>query len=79
MASVRATVLVARPDVAPTAQFLVHVVATSIACTLAAGEFAIAVLTFLRTRRALSFKTTVSTPRTLVIVYVCTTLVAQEL
>ena len=70
MASVRATVLVARPDVAPTAQFLVHVVATSIACTLAAGEFALAMLTFLGTLRALSFKTTVSTP--LVIQYFTT-------
>ena len=62
MASVRATVLVARPDVARTAQFLVPVVASPIACALVAGEFAVAVLTFLRTFRALSFKTTVSTP-----------------
>ena len=79
MASVRATVHVARPMVAPIAQFLVHVVFTSIAFTLAAGEFAIAVLTLRRTRRALSFNTAVSTPRTLVIQYVFITLVAHKM
>ena len=66
MASVRATVHVARPVVAPIAQFLVHVVFTSIAFTLAAGEFAIAVLTLLQTPRAMSFNKSVSTPGTLV-------------
>ena len=45
MASVRATVHVARPMVAPIAQFLVHVVYTLIAFALAAGVSAIAVLT----------------------------------
>ena len=78
MASVRATVHVARPVVAPIAQFLVHVVFTSIAFTLAAGEFAIAVLTLPQTPRAMSFNTTVSTPRTLVTPSFFKTLVAQR-
>ena len=79
MASVRATVHVARPMVAPIAQFLVHVVFTSIAFTLAAGEFAIAVLTLLQTPRAMSFNKSVSTPGTLVIQYVFISLVAHRL
>ena len=79
MASVRATVHVARPVVAPIAQFLVHVVFTSIAFTLAAGEFAIAVLTLRRTRRAKTFNTTVSTPGTLVVAEIFITLVAHRL
>ena len=79
MASVRATVHVARPMVAPIAQFLVHVVFTSIAFALAAGEFAIAVLTLPRTRRAMTFNTTVLTPGTLVVALFFITLVAQKL
>ena len=67
MAFVRATVHVARPMVAPIAQFLVHVVYTLIAFALTAGFFAIAVLTLPQTPRAMSFEATVSTPGTLVV------------
>ena len=79
MASVRATVHVARPVVAPIAQFLVHVVFTSIAFTLAAGEFAIAVLTLLQTPRAMSFNKSVSTPGTRVVAEIFKALVAHKL
>ena len=69
MASVRATVHVARPMVAPISQFLVHVVYTSIACALTAGFFAIAVHALPQTPRAMSFEATVSTLGTLVVNY----------
>ena len=65
--------------VAPIAQFLVYVVFTSIAFALATGEFAIAVLTLRRTRRARTFNTTVLTPGTLVVAEIFITLVAHRL
>ena len=67
MAFVRATVHLARPVVAPIAQFLVHVVWTSVAFALTAGFFAVAVLTLPEAPRAMSFEATVSTPGTIVV------------